>query len=197
MKTKLALLAILAWSSLLLAWCTSKRDSSLSNKKTAFMNQQQSNIIKTGSKVSFDYVGSFPSGEVFDTSLADVAKQNWIYLTGREYKPLEVVVGEHQIIPGLEEALIGHKEWDQFKVEIPPQKAYWDYNPEAKALLPISQFGTGNLPKVGDVIVVTNAQGQPFQVKVLEVNDQGVVIDLNHPMAGKTLVFEIYVRKVE
>ena len=196
MKAKLSLFAILIWSSLFLAWCINQSNTSLSTKKTAFMNQQY-NVIQTGSTVSFDYIGSFPSGEVFDTSLADIAKQNWIYITGRQYEPLEVVIGQHQIIPGLEEALIGHQEGDQFKVEIPPKKAYWDYNPEAKALLPISQFWTGALPKVGDVIVVTNAQGQPFQVKVLEVNDQWVVIDLNHPMAGKTLVFEIYIKKVK
>jgi len=182
--------------SLVLIWgCLNKTNLSNTNQ-TAFMNSQNQ-TIQNGSVVSFDYIGSFPSGEIFDTSLEDVAKQNWLYITWRDYKPLEVEIGKHQIIPGLENALIGHKKWDEFEITIPPEQAYGPYNENLKATLAREQFGTGALPQVGDMIVVSNAQWIPMQVKVLEVNQTGVVIDLNNPMAGKTLVFKIFVRDVK
>ena len=106
--------------------------------------------VKNGDKVSVDYVGSVRDGEVFDTSIESVAKQNNIYNPGTEYKPYEFTAGKGEVIKGLDEGVIGMKVGDSKNLTIPPEKAYGQADPKAIQVIPIIQneSATMTFPKV-------------------------------------------------
>lgn len=132
--------------------------------------------------VSIHYTGTLEDGTVFDSS------------DGRE--PLEFIYGIGQIIPGLEEGMVGLKEGDKKKIEsISPDKAYGEKSEEAKQEVPKSQLPQDVEVEVGMQLAAQGPQG-PIPVVVDEIKDESVVIDFNHPLAGKELTFEIEVIKV-
>lgn len=77
-----------------------------------------------GDTVSVHYLGRFPGGKVFDTSIEKEAQSAGLYNRARDYKPLQVILGTGKVISGFEEALIGMKVNDEKEVTIPPEKAY-------------------------------------------------------------------------
>ena len=77
-----------------------------------------------GDTVSVHYLGKFPGGKVFDTSMKSEAVRAGLYNPARDYKPLQVVLGAHQVIAGFEEALVGMKINETKEVTLPPEKAY-------------------------------------------------------------------------
>jgi len=79
---------------------------------------------QNGDTVSVHYVGKFPGGKVFDTSMKSEAIKSGLFSPARDYKPLQVVVGKHQVISGFEEALLGMKINETKEVTLPPEKAY-------------------------------------------------------------------------
>lgn len=79
---------------------------------------------QNGDTVSVHYVGKFPGGKVFDTSMRSEAVKSGLFNPARDYKPLVVVLGAHQVITGFEDALVGMKVNETKDVTIPPEKAY-------------------------------------------------------------------------
>jgi peptidylprolyl isomerase len=79
---------------------------------------------QNGDTVSVHYLGKFPGGKVFDTSLRSEAEKAGLFSPARDYKPLQVVLGRHQVISGFEEALMGMKVNETKEVTLPPEKAY-------------------------------------------------------------------------
>ena len=79
---------------------------------------------QNGDIVSVHYVGKFPGGRVFDTSMKAEAEKAGLYNPARDYKPLQVVLGRHQVISGFEEALGGMKIYETKEITLPPDKAY-------------------------------------------------------------------------
>ena len=79
---------------------------------------------QNGDTISVHYVGKFPGGKVFDTSMKSEATKSGLFNPARDYKALQVVLGAHQVIPGFEEALVGMKINETKEVTIPPEKAY-------------------------------------------------------------------------
>ena len=79
---------------------------------------------QNGDTVSVHYVGKFPGGKVFDTSMKAEAIKAGQFNLARDYKPLQVVLGKHQVISGFEEALIGMKINETKEITLPPEKAY-------------------------------------------------------------------------
>ena len=79
---------------------------------------------QNGDTVSVHYVGKFSGGKVFDTSMKAEATKSGLYSPARDYKPLQVVLGKHQVISGFEEALVGMKVNETKEVTLPPEKAY-------------------------------------------------------------------------
>ena len=77
-----------------------------------------------GDVVSVHYLGKFPGGKVFDTSMKAEAVKSGLFNPARDYKPLQVVLGRHQVISGFEEALIGIKINETREITLPPEKAY-------------------------------------------------------------------------
>jgi FKBP-type peptidyl-prolyl cis-trans isomerase SlyD len=137
-------------------------------------------MIEKGSKVKIHYKLTV-EGEVVDSS------------EGKP--PLEFVQGEGQIISGLEEELEGLKTGDQKEVVVSPQKGYGPSNPEAFQKVPKQAF-QGNAELKEGEWVMGNAGGREFRAKISEINDDSVTLDLNHPLAGKSLEFSIEVVEV-
>jgi len=79
---------------------------------------------QNGDTVSVHYVGKFPGGKVFDTSMKAEAIKAGLFNLARDYKPLQVVLGRHQVISGFEEALVGMKINETRDITLPPEKAY-------------------------------------------------------------------------
>ena len=79
---------------------------------------------QNGDTVSVHYVGKFPGGKVFDTSMKAEAIKAGLFNLARDYKPLQVVLGKHQVISGFEEALVGMKINETKEITLPPEKAY-------------------------------------------------------------------------
>ena len=77
-----------------------------------------------GDNVSVHYLGKFPGGKVFDTSMKAEAVKAGLFNPARDYKPLQVVLGKHQVIRGFEEALVGMKVNESKEITLPPEKAY-------------------------------------------------------------------------
>ena len=79
---------------------------------------------QSGDTVSVHYVGKFPGGKVFDTSMKAEAIKSGLFSPAPDYKPLQVELGKHQVISGFEEALIGMKVNETKEITLPPEKAY-------------------------------------------------------------------------
>jgi FKBP-type peptidyl-prolyl cis-trans isomerase SlyD len=132
--------------------------------------------------VAIDYELSLESGEVADKS--------------PEGQPLGFVVGTGQIIPGLEKALIGMTVGDESKISIEPEDAYGPIREELFQEIPRTQFPEDLELKIGMSFQTEGPQGM-MMLTVSELKgDEAVIVDLNHPMAGKKLIFEIKVVEV-
>jgi FKBP-type peptidyl-prolyl cis-trans isomerase SlyD len=111
-------------------------------------------------------------------------------------EPMVYLHGSHQIIPGLEKQLTGLKAGDTKHVEIPPEEGYGPVDPKRT-----QEVEKDKIPeearKVGAKLTGRGPQGQPMYAEVKEVKDKTLVLDLNHPLAGKKLIFDVKVLKVE
>ena len=138
--------------------------------------------IGAGSKVSMQYTLKV-DGQVVDSSKGG--------------QPLTYTHGQGQIVPGLEAKLTGRKAGDSFAVIVAPKEGYGEHDPAGLRKVPWAQFGGQRKGlKAGDM-VSGQANGRPFQAKIAAVADDGVTLDLNHPLAGKTLEFSIEVVDVK
>ncbi len=148
--------------------------------------------VMKGDLVTVDYIGTFDDGKVFDTSMESVAAKAGIKNPRRMYEPMEFRVGSGEMIPGFEDAVIDMEMDQTKKIAIPPERAYGPSDPERIKRFKLAQFQrSGIRPKVGDRFAVNNEPGT-----VTKVENGEIEMDFNHPMAGKTLHFEITVRKI-
>jgi peptidylprolyl isomerase len=138
-------------------------------------------MIENGKVVSVHYVGKFTDGEVFDSS------------EGRE--PLQFEVGSGQLIPGFESAIIGKVVGDKVTANITPEEGYGLVREDLIVSVPLEKM-PGDV-EVGQALEAQGDNGQSAQVFVKEINEDTVVIDGNHPLAGKDLVFEIEVVEIQ
>lgn len=107
--------------------------------------------------------------------------------------PFTFLYGVGMMLPKFEEQLQGLVAGDQKSFTIVPEEGYGDRDDNAKTQLPIEMFAESGLPPVGAILPLQDAQGNHVNAMVLEVTDANVIVDLNHPMAGKTLHFDIEV----
>jgi FKBP-type peptidyl-prolyl cis-trans isomerase 2 len=136
------------------------------------------NTIKNGDTVSVNYTGKLEDGSIFDTSLQE----------GRE--PLKATLGQGQLISGFENGLIGMSVGENKTVEIEPSNAYGEYDPSM-----VQEVDKSQVPmevKVGDMLQGMSPMG-PVNVKVTEIKEETIILDMNHPLAGKKLIFDLEV----
>jgi FKBP-type peptidyl-prolyl cis-trans isomerase SlyD len=112
--------------------------------------------------------------------------------TNKGAQPLEFIMGKGQIIPGLENALVGMNEGDSSDIMVKAADAYGEVNPEAMQTLPKEQFEGVDLTE-GMTLYGQGEDGQTVQVTVKSFDDKEVQVDFNHPLAGKDLMFSVKV----
>ena len=144
--------------------------------------------LQKGDFVLVEYeVRTKDTNRLVDTTDEELAKKEGIYEQDRVYGPVLVVVGEGKLIPGLEEAIAEMDVGEEKTVEIPPEKAYGKHDPSKVKTVSLGVFRRrGIMPKPGDLIEV---DGQV--ARVVAVSGGRVILDFNHPLAGKTLVARI------
>lgn len=137
--------------------------------------------IKRGNLVKFHFTGRFEDGEIFANT--------------RGKEPIEYKVGEGRIFRDIEDALVGMEVSEKKEIVIPPDRGYKQRDETL-----VKKFPKNNLRgiegKVGKIIRLENEEGD-FNAKVLAIEEDTVTIDLNHPLAGKTLRFDIEVLGVQ
>ena len=130
-----------------------------------------------GDTVAVHYTGKLDSGEVFDSS------------QGRD--PLEFEVGGGQVIPGFDQAVTGLEVGGRREVRIEPEKAYGEAREDLVVDVEADQFPPDAEPQVGQQVQVQVAPGQNRVATIQEIGDEAIKLDLNHPLAGKTLTFDV------
>jgi FKBP-type peptidyl-prolyl cis-trans isomerase SlyD len=138
--------------------------------------------IAKGCVVDLDYSLHLGDGEVVDRSELG--------------EPLSYLHGEGEIVPGLESALEGLGVGDQRKVVVDPANGYGVHDPDGVQKVPREAFPPGFEPQPGMELTAQSPAGDEVPFVVQKVEDDGVIIDLNHPLAGKTLHFDITIREV-
>jgi FKBP-type peptidyl-prolyl cis-trans isomerase SlyD len=138
--------------------------------------------ITKGSVVGIDYSLHLGDGEVVDGSEPGA--------------PLVYLQGEEQVVPGLEMALEGLEVGDTKQVVVAPVDGYGEHDARGVDEVPRTAFPPDFEPQVGMELTAQGPDGEPMPFTIREVKLESVVIDLNHPLAGKTLHFDITVREV-
>ncbi len=148
--------------------------------------------FKENDFVLIDYTARIKeTGELIDTTSADVAKKHGKYSEEKVYEPLLVIVGEHRIVEGLEEELAKLNVGDEKTIEVPPEKAYGKRDPNKVKLMPLRNFTRrGIYPKVGEVVEINGVMAT-----IRNITGGRVIVDFNHPLAGKTLVYNVKIIK--
>jgi peptidylprolyl isomerase len=145
-------------------------------EKTRFqiVNMQQ---VKKGDTVKIHYHGKLTDGTTFDSS------------EGRE--PLEFEVGGGMVIPGFDAGVTGMSVGEKKTINIPAEEAYGDKQEEMIMEFPKDRFPDDMVPQVGMQLNMSNGQGQNFPVVIVDVKEDVVILDANHPLAGEELVFDL------
>ncbi|MBI4523274.1 MAG: peptidylprolyl isomerase [Deltaproteobacteria bacterium] len=148
----------------------------------AWGQEQKEQSVAEGFVVSFEYTLSDEKGTLIESN------------KGKE--PLTYTQGKGQIIPGLEKNLTGMKVNQVKKVRVKPEDAYGSVDPKKFREVPREKI-PAEAQKAGSVLVAKTPQGEGVPVRVREVKEKTVILDLNHPLAGKTLMFDIKILKIE
>jgi len=133
--------------------------------------------VENGLFVSVEYTGTLENGDVFDTS------------SGRE--PLEVQIGAGQLIKGFENALLGMALNEKKVFTIEPEDAYGIRSEDNVHSFARSEVPPEMNPEEGQTVVLTSPDGQQIPARITDVNQEQVTVDLNHPLAGEALTFDI------
>ncbi len=137
--------------------------------------------VKKGDKIKVEYTGTFDDGEVFDST------------DNHSGEPLEFEVGAGQMIPGFDNAVVGMEKDEEKQIKLEPKDAYGEPDERLIQKVPKDKMPEGMEVKEGMMLGVAMPTGQQVPAKVVGIDDSEVSLDLNHPLAGKTLNFKIKV----
>lgn len=133
--------------------------------------------IKKNDRIKVHYTGRLSNGEVFDSSM--------------DREPLEFQVGQGQIIPGFENGVLDMKLNEKKTLVIPSEEAYGEPREDLIHEIANEHLPEDMEPEVGMGLVSRSPEGQEIPLIVKEVKEDSIVVDANHPLAGKELTFEI------
>ena len=133
--------------------------------------------VKQGDTVRVHYTGKLKDGTVFDSS--------------ESRDPLEFTLGQGQLIPGFEKAVIGLNTGDKTTANIPVDEAYGERREDLELTVERDKLPEDIEPSVGLQLQLNQPNGQPVPVTVTAVSDGDVTLDANHPLAGEDLIFDI------
>ncbi|MBO8179335.1 MAG: peptidylprolyl isomerase [Archaeoglobus sp.] len=145
-------------------------------------------MISDGDFIRLSYTAKLEDGTIVDTTDEEVAKEHGIYNENARYGDIYAVIGKGHILPGLEEDIKGKEVGYKGTVEIPPEKAFGEYNPELKDTFSINRFK--ERPEIGQRVRIGDRIGT-----VERIVGRRVIVDFNHPLAGKKIVFEYEIKE--
>lgn len=147
--------------------------------------------IKLHDFIEVDYTGKLPDGLVFDTTLAEVAKQQNIHSEKTKYGSAIVCVGEQQLLPGLDAQLVDKEIGREYTVTLTPENAFGKRDIKKVKIIPMSTFREHKMePHPGLQIDVDGEMGL-----VSSVSGGRVIVNFNHPLAGKEVVYTFKIRR--
>ena len=132
---------------------------------------------KPGDTVAVHYTGKLADGSVFDTS--------------KDRDPIQFVLGQRRVIPGLDKAVAGMSPGETKTAEVPAEEAYGPHKPELMVEFPRDRIPPGVSADVGQELQLKAADGRAMPAVVVEKSDAAITLDANHPLAGKDLTFEL------
>lgn len=141
------------------------------------------NQVTGNETVKLNYTGKLGNGQVFDSSL--------------EREPLEVKLGEGRLIPGFEKGLVNMQVNEKKTITIPKEEAYGEVQKELFQQVPKEHLPAEIKPEVGMGLVSQNPDGSERQLRVAEVNEEFIIVDANHPLAGHDLTFELELLEIK
>ncbi|MEM1577748.1 MAG: peptidylprolyl isomerase [Candidatus Pacearchaeota archaeon] len=145
-------------------------------------------LIKKGDFIELEFTGKC-EGEIFDTTNNEIAKK----IFNKEVKPIKIIVGEKMVVDGLDKAIEGKEINKIYKIKLKPKEAFGDRRKELIKTVPLNAFKDKNLVKEGNLLLIDG-----ILVKILKVASGRVLIDMNHPLAGKEIEYEFKIlRKIE
>lgn len=148
--------------------------------------------IKKNDFIEIEYTGKLKEGSsVFDTTDKETAKEHHLYREGAEYGPIIVCVGEKHVLKGLDEFLVG-KEIGSYKIELKPEEAFGKKDTKLIQMIPAKKFTEHGIKPVPGLNV--NVDGMLGLVKT--VSGGRILVDFNHPLAGKELEYDIKVLRI-
>jgi FKBP-type peptidyl-prolyl cis-trans isomerase 2 len=133
--------------------------------------------VQSGNTIKIHYHGRLSDGTTFDSS------------TGRS--PLEFTVGSGQVIKGFDDGVQGMSVGDKKTIEIPFAHAYGPEDPSMIIEFPVEKLPEDMKPEIGMQLNMNNAEGQQFPVVITGITDENIVLNANHPLAGKDLIFDL------
>mgnify|MGYP000580738596 CR=1 FL=1 len=140
-------------------------------------------VVNIGDRIKVQYTGKLDDGTVFDKTKIG--------------EPLEFVVGSGQIIPGFEKAVVGMKLNEEKEITVKPEEAYGKRDETLVREFPKSSLPKDFKPKKGMMIRLQGQSGRPIPGTIVDVKKNSITIDLNHPLAGKNLTFDIKVVDIQ
>lgn len=140
-------------------------------------------VVKKGDKVKVTYTGELSDGTIFDKS--------------DDKEPLEFVVGTGQLIPGFDKAVEGMKLDEEKKVTIKAEDAYGKREEALTKEFPRTFFPEDFKAEKGMGIMLKDSDGRSIPARITDITENGITVDLNHPLAGKDLTFDIKVISID
>jgi len=132
---------------------------------------------KDGDKVKVHYTGQLENGEVFDTS--------------KQREPLEFIIGSGNVIPGFENGIIDMKVGESKRITISPEEGYGSRREDLVVKVMKSEFPEHITPAIGQQLQIKQEEGDILNVNIIELDEDSVTLDANHPLAGHTLLFDV------
>ncbi len=143
--------------------------------------------VKEQDFVEINYTGKLVDGTVFDTTEEKVARDSNIFEEKMKFGPATICVGEHQVLPGLEQSLIGKEIGQEYTITLKPEQAFGKRDVKNMRIMPMSAFKEHNMqPQPGLQIDVDGKMGT-----ITRVSGGRIIVNFNHPLAGKEVVYDV------
>jgi len=145
-------------------------------------------MIKENSCIKLEYNAYLKENkQLFDTTSEKLAKENGLFQQEQKYEPIKIIVGKGFVIPGLDEAIVGKKIGEEFKLEIPVEKGFGKWESSLTENIKMSSFIAQKINPVKGMII--NVEGRMGRIMFVSPG-RFAKVDLNHPFAGKDLFYE-------
>ncbi|TAL56174.1 MAG: peptidylprolyl isomerase [Nanoarchaeota archaeon] len=149
--------------------------------------------IKQGDFVEIDFVGKLKeTGDIVDTNIRSVAQENGILNPQGNYETVIACIGSQQLLPGIDEGLVGKITGSSYTFDLKPEFGFGRKNPKLIQLIALSKFTSQNIePMAGLQVEVDGMLGI-----VRSVTGGRVIVDFNHPLSGKAVIYEVTVKRM-